>query len=92
MEEGAGEINGGQCAVDVLWDCAPETCIILVTGVTPIYSIKRKKINTKEKKKMEVSAFFMKEKILSLSGKPKQAARPFSGGSKLKSQGRKERR
>ena len=31
-----------QYTVDVLWNCASETCIILLTGVTPINSIKRK--------------------------------------------------
>ena len=25
-----------QCTDDVLWNCAPETCIILLTIVTPI--------------------------------------------------------
>ena len=33
-----------ECADDVLWNCAPETCIILLTNVTSISSIKRKKI------------------------------------------------
>ena len=28
---------------NVLWNCAPQTCIILLTSVTPINSIKRKK-------------------------------------------------
>ena len=31
-----------QCTDDVLWNCAPETCIILLTSVTPTHSIKRK--------------------------------------------------
>ena len=31
-----------QCTDDVLWNCAPETCIILLTSVTPINSIKKK--------------------------------------------------
>ena len=31
-----------QCTDDVLQNCAPETCIILLTSVTPINSIKRK--------------------------------------------------
>ena len=37
------EMNGdgrrldlGQCTDYVLWDCAPETCIILLNSVTPI--------------------------------------------------------
>ena len=34
-----------QCTDDVL-NCAPETCIILLTSVTPISSIKRKKIGS----------------------------------------------
>ena len=56
VEEGAGgnmvmdgdETWGGehttQCREDVLWNCAPETCIILLTSVTPINSIKWKEI------------------------------------------------
>ena len=32
-----------QCTDDVLWNCAPETCIILLTTVTPIHSIKHSK-------------------------------------------------
>ena len=32
-----------QCTDDVLQNCAPATCKILVTSVTPINSIKRKK-------------------------------------------------
>ena len=31
-----------QCTDGVLWNCAPETCIILLTSVTSINSIKRK--------------------------------------------------
>ena len=52
---GYGGVNGGgrrpdsgsehtvQCTDDVLWDCAPEPCIIVLTSVTPIHPIKRKK-------------------------------------------------
>ena len=32
-----------QCTDDVLWNCAPETCIILLASITPIHSIKKKK-------------------------------------------------
>ena len=32
-----------RCADDVLWNCAPGTCMILLTRVTPINPIKRKK-------------------------------------------------
>ena len=32
-----------QCTDDVLWNCAPETCKLLLTSVTAINSIKRKK-------------------------------------------------
>ena len=32
-----------QCTEDILWNCAPETCIILLTCITPVNSIKRKK-------------------------------------------------
>ena len=32
-----------QCTDDVLWNCAPETCIILLTNVTTINLIKRRK-------------------------------------------------
>ena len=58
--EGKGEINGNgqrvdrdftrgdehtmQCIHNMLYNCAPEICILLLTGVTPINSIKRKKI------------------------------------------------
>ena len=45
VEEGKGEIKGEhtiQCTCDVLWNCAPETCIVLLTKVTPINSRKRK--------------------------------------------------
>ena len=58
VEEGIGGINGEegdmtwvvstqiQCTSHVWWDCAAETCIILLTSVTPINSVKReKKIN-----------------------------------------------
>ena len=30
-----------QCTDDVLWNCASETCKILLTSVTPINSIKK---------------------------------------------------
>ena len=30
-----------QCTDDVLRNCAPETCVILLTSVTPLNSIKR---------------------------------------------------
>ena len=54
MEEGKGDKvmdgdwtwGGGhtvQCTDDVLWNCPPETCIILLTTVTPIHSIKHSK-------------------------------------------------
>ena len=33
-----------QCADDVLWNCAPETCIILLTSVTSINATKSKKM------------------------------------------------
>ena len=39
-----------QCTNDVLQNCAPETCIILLTSVIPKYSIKRK-INTRKREK-----------------------------------------
>ena len=52
-EEGKGEVSGDgwrlsvvntvQCTDDVLWNCASETCIILLNSVTPINSIKREK-------------------------------------------------
>ena len=32
-----------ECTDDVLWNCAPETCIILLISVTPINFMKRKK-------------------------------------------------
>lgn len=32
-----------QCTNSELWKCAPETRIIMLTSVTPISSIKRKK-------------------------------------------------
>ena len=32
-----------QCTDDVLWNYAPETCIILLTSVTQINSIKMKR-------------------------------------------------
>ena len=31
-----------QCTDDVLWNCAPETCIILLVSVVPISSMKKK--------------------------------------------------
>ena len=34
-----------QCTDDVLWNCASETCVILLTSVRPMNSIKRKKLN-----------------------------------------------
>ena len=54
VEEGIGVINVGggridlhgehttSCIGDVLRNCAPETCIILLASITPINSIKRK--------------------------------------------------
>lgn len=30
---------------DVLWNCVPETCTILLTSFTPISSIKRKSLD-----------------------------------------------
>ena len=47
-----------QCADNVLLNCAPETCIILLTRVTPINSVKRKR------KKL------LDEKLFLLSGAP----------------------
>ena len=53
-EEGRGRIRGDGRRLDVggehtirrtrdaLWNCAPETCRTVLTGVTPISSIKRK--------------------------------------------------
>ena len=40
----------------MLWNCVPETCIILLTSVTPINSIKRKneEENLKEKGLMDM--------------------------------------
>ena len=32
-----------QCASDVSYSCAPETCVILLTNVTPMNSLERKK-------------------------------------------------
>ena len=55
VEEGTGGTNGDgrrldlggedivQCTEDVLWDCVPETCIILLTSISPINSIKSEK-------------------------------------------------
>ena len=62
VEEDGGGINGDgqtiQCADNVLLNCAPETCIILLTSVTPINSVKRKR------KKL------LDEKLFLLSGAP----------------------
>ena len=47
-------VNTIQCTDDVLQNCAPETCAILLTSVTPTNSINRKKIkglNRKKKKR-----------------------------------------
>ena len=45
--------RGGEHTVqytdDVLWNCTPETCILLLTNVTPINSIKVKKIKSNTK-------------------------------------------
>ena len=32
-----------QCTDDVVWNCAPEASVILLTSVTPTNSIKKKK-------------------------------------------------
>ena len=40
-----------QCTNDVLWNCAPETCIISLTSITPINSIKKKTETKIERKK-----------------------------------------
>ena len=34
-----------QCTDDVLWKCAPETSIILLTSVTPVNPIKGKNVS-----------------------------------------------
>ena len=55
LEEGVGRqmVMGGdltwsehttQCTDEVLWNFAPGTCIIVLTSVTPIHSMKRKNI------------------------------------------------
>lgn len=44
--EGVLTWGGGQtmqCSDDMLWNCVPETCRILLTRVTPTSLIKRKK-------------------------------------------------
>ena len=43
-----------QCTGDVLWNSEPETCIILLTSVTLINSIKRKIINSFKKYQLAV--------------------------------------
>ena len=40
---GSGEMNIIQCTAGVMWNCAPEICIILLTSFTPINSIKKEK-------------------------------------------------
>ena len=40
-------MNTIQCTDDVLWNHAPETCITVLTSVTSVNSIKRKKIQEK---------------------------------------------
>ena len=54
-EEGVRGINGDErrldlgcehtthCAFSMMWNCAPETCAILLTSINPINSVKRKK-------------------------------------------------
>ena len=42
---------------DVLWNCTPETNIILLTNVTPIYS--RKKVENKNKIKFDKSVLLI---------------------------------
>ena len=39
----SGSEHTVQCTDDVLWDCVPEPCIIVLTRVTPIHSVKRGK-------------------------------------------------
>ena len=65
MEDDKGGINGEdgnltwcgeytiQCTDNVLWNCAPETYIILLISVTPIHSIKRKILKIKYKNKKD---------------------------------------
>ena len=36
-----------QSTAHVLWNCTPETCVILLASVTPINSVKRKKMKFK---------------------------------------------
>ena len=73
VEEGEGGINGGgrrldfgdgcmmQCADDALLSCTLETCMVLVTIVTPINSIKKKDkqihIPETEKKKKQIGTY-----------------------------------
>ena len=47
-----------QCTDDVLWNCAPETCIILLTSVTPTNSIK--KVREAEIQKLTFTSFIKK--------------------------------
>lgn len=45
MLDGDWTCGGGhsiQCTGDVLWNYAPETCVIVLTYVTPIHSIEKK--------------------------------------------------
>ena len=42
VEDRRLRVMNTQCTDDVLWNCAPEICIIPLTSVTPINSIKRK--------------------------------------------------
>ena len=73
MRGGGGEIGGQmviegdltlgnehtiQCTDDVLWNCAPEIYIILLTSVTPITSIQREKRRGKIKIKLILFVHF----------------------------------
>ena len=49
-----------QCTGDVLWNCAPETRIVLLTSVSPINSIKKGKKGKKRKSAKDIDILIMR--------------------------------
>ena len=50
---------------DVLWSCVPETCIILLTNVTPMNAIKRKRLQWRKENAILIIKFDLQQLIKS---------------------------
>ena len=48
---------------DVLWSCVPETCILLLTNVTPMNAIKRKRLQLLKENAILIIKFDLQQLI-----------------------------